>query len=102
MMLERALAYADLGWAVFPLMPNSKAPLTKHGFKDASKDPADIKRWWTDQPAANIGIATGVISGLVIVDVDVKNGAKGNESLASMTSCIGRVRFRRERPVPCS
>jgi len=85
MMLERALAYADLGWAVFPLMPNSKAPLTKHGFKDASKDPADIKRWWTDQPSANIGIATGVISGLVIVDVDVKNGAKGNESLASMT-----------------
>ncbi|HOX23508.1 MAG TPA: bifunctional DNA primase/polymerase, partial [Elusimicrobiales bacterium] len=84
MMLKRALAYADLGWAVFPLLPNSKEPLTKHGFKDASKDPAIIKRWWAEHPSANIGIATGIISDLVVVDVDVKNGAKGFESLATL------------------
>lgn len=84
MMLERALAYAELGWAVFPLLPNSKEPLTKHGFKDASNDPAVINRWWAEHPLANIGIATGVISDLVVVDVDVKNGAKGFESLATL------------------
>jgi len=83
-MLKRALAYVDLGWAVFPLIPNTKEPLTEHGFKDASKDIAVVKRWWTENPTANIGIATGVISDLVIVDVDVKNGAKGFESLSSL------------------
>lgn len=81
MMLERALAYTELGWAVFPLIPNSKRPLTQNGFKDASKDPAVIKRWWAQHPAANVGLATGEVSGLVVVDIDVKNGAKGKESL---------------------
>jgi len=85
MMLKRALAYVDLGWAVFPLIPNTKEPLTEHGFKDASKDIAVVKRWWTENPTANIGISTGVISDLVIVDVDVKKGAKGPESLATLT-----------------
>jgi hypothetical protein len=35
-------------------------------------------------PNANIGIATGSISDFIVVDVDVKNGAKGQESLASL------------------
>lgn len=83
-MLERALAYAELGWAVFPLIPNSKRPLTHNGFKDASKDAEAVKHWWTEHPTANIGIATGVISDLVVVDVDVKNGARGIESLDSI------------------
>lgn len=84
-MLERALAYTELGWAVFPLIPNSKRPLTQNGFKDASKDAEMVKRWWTQHPTANIGIATGEVSGLVIVDIDVKNGAKGKESLDSLS-----------------
>jgi P4 family phage/plasmid primase-like protien len=86
MMLERALAYVGSGWAVFPLIPNTKEPLTKHGFKDASKDAEVVKRWWTEHPTANIGIATGEVSGLVVVDVDVKNGAKGVESFSSLVS----------------
>ena len=83
-MLERALAYAELGWAVFPLIPNSKRPLTQNGFKDASKDPEVIRRWWLEHPTANIGLVTGEISGLVVVDVDVKNGAQGMASLDSI------------------
>jgi len=85
MMIERALAYIEAGWAVFPLIPNSKRPMTKNGFKDASKAREDVRRWWTEQPDANIGISTGEPSGLVVVDVDVKNGAKGMESLASLS-----------------
>lgn len=84
MKLERALSYIDLGWSVFPLIPNTKKPLTKNGFKDATKSVYLIKKWWTDNPDANIGIATGKVSGIVVVDVDVKNGAKGIESLSSL------------------
>lgn len=85
MMLERALAYIGSGWAVFPLIPNSKRPLTQNGFKDASKSADAVTRWWTQHPMANIGIATGAPSGLVVVDIDVKNGAKGMESLDSLS-----------------
>lgn len=82
MKIDRALSCLESGWAVFPLIPNSKVPLTPHGFKDASKDPEVIKQYWKANPEANIGIATGMVSGIAVIDVDVKNGAKGYESLS--------------------
>ncbi len=65
-----ALSYIERGWHVFPLIPKSKKPLTANGFKDASNDPDQVKRWWTENTEANIGIATGKISGFFVVDVD--------------------------------
>jgi len=92
-MVERALAYIELGWAVFQLAPNTKVPFKgSASFKDANRDPEVIKRWWADNPDANIGIATGAASGrLAVVDIDVKDGAKGIESfqkLSGMTSTL--------------
>lgn len=84
MSLDRALSYADLGWAVFPLSNNSKIPLPgSRGFYEASKDKEEIKKMWS-RPGAedfNIGVATGMQSQLVVLDVDVKNGSLGKESL---------------------
>jgi hypothetical protein len=68
--LKAALGYLDNGFYVFPLKPKSKAPLTPSGFKDASNDPEKIRTWWGQYPNANIGIATGEISNLLVVDVD--------------------------------
>jgi len=84
MLLEQALAYIELGWAVFPVLANGKKPLTKNGFKDATKSAYTARKMWEAHPEANIGIATGQVSGLVVVDVDVKNGAKGRESIQSI------------------
>ena len=81
MSLEQALAFIELGWAVFPVVPNAKRPLTPNGFKDATKSVFAVKRWWEKYPDANIGIATGMVSHLAVVDIDVKNGAKGRESI---------------------
>jgi KaiC/GvpD/RAD55 family RecA-like ATPase len=70
-----ALWYAtQRGWAVFPLKPGEKVPLTKNGFLDASTSAEQIAAWWTDKPNANIGIATGEVSGIVVVDVDGPQG----------------------------
>lgn len=71
-MKQWALHYAGMGLAVFPIKPRSKQPLTEHGLKDASKNPAQIEGWWSQWPTANIGIATGAVSGgLVVIDLDV-------------------------------
>ena len=84
MMIDHALACVEQGWAVFPLVPNTKRPLTPNGFKDASKSVFAVRKWWTAHPDANIGLATGEVSGIAVIDVDVKNGAKGRESLSSL------------------
>jgi hypothetical protein len=64
---EAALAYARLGYAVFPCRPGGKPPATPHGCKDATTDEACIRAWWDRQPDANIGLAT---TGLLVVDID--------------------------------
>ena len=78
-----ALDYAARGVPVFPLVPRGKTPLTPHGFKDATKDLAQIEAWWTQHPNANIGMPTGSVSGLDVIDVDPRNG--GDASLAALT-----------------
>ncbi|MBI3242335.1 MAG: bifunctional DNA primase/polymerase [Chloroflexi bacterium] len=71
--LAWALRYAAMGWHVFPLRPKTKDPITTHGFKDATTDPAKIRQWWTHWPTANIGLACG-LSGLAVIDPDGDEG----------------------------
>ncbi|MDD5679932.1 MAG: phage/plasmid primase, P4 family [Candidatus Omnitrophica bacterium] len=78
--IEYALAYAGIGLRVFPCA--DKKPLTQHGFKDATCDSNKIKEWWQAHPDANIGISTGEVSGITVVDVDPRNG--GMKSLEDL------------------
>lgn len=74
-----ALAYAGYGYPVFPCMAKGKAPLTPHGFHDATQDPQIISEWWGKYPNANIGIPT---QGYCVLDVDAKsNGLATLESI---------------------
>jgi putative DNA primase/helicase len=50
--------------------------------KDATTDEATIRQWWQQWPDANSGIATGAVSGLVVLDVDPRHG--GEESLQQL------------------
>lgn len=74
-MLDAALEYAAMGWAVFPLKPRSKEPATAHGFKDATTDAAQVAEWWAERPGCNIGVSLGAPSGNVFaIDIDVDEG----------------------------
>ena len=64
----------NTGWHVFPCRDN-KAPATPHGFKDATNDLDALARLWTRHPGEVIGVATGVVSGVAVLDVDVKHDA---------------------------
>lgn len=88
--LTLALCLANRGWQVFPCHPDTKAPLTRNGFKDATSDPDKIKSWWKRLPSALIGIYCEG-SGIFAVDIDTKNGAGGRESWAALTSEYGEV-----------
>ena len=79
--MQQAIGMVGQGMAIFPLYPNGKRPLTRNGFKDASASPEQVEQWWGDAPVANIGLPTGVVNGLVVVDVDVKDGKDGEASL---------------------
>lgn len=84
-LLVAALQYALLGWRVIPLHTPTeggcscgdpdcdhigKHPRIKSWQTRATADERMIKRWWHDWPDANIGIATGPGSGILVVDRD--------------------------------
>lgn len=84
-MLSAALRYADRGWKVFPLQGKEPLPGSR-GFLDATTDEDKIHEWW--EPASDeywarglptgVGIATGQISGIVVLDIDRKHGGLEN------------------------
>lgn len=81
---DAALWYADHGIPIFPLQPRGKLPATKHGFQDATTDRDQIRQWWHDMPAANIGTPTG--HQFDVIDID---GAEGANQWAQLTENDG-------------
>jgi len=85
-MLELALACIARGWHVFPCWPETKKPMTQHGWKDASDREEQIRAWWTKTPNANIAIACNP-SGLCVLDID--HGIAGKADAPSLLAALG-------------
>jgi len=84
-----ALSYLKRGMAVLPCVPGEKRPATRRGVKDATTDRGEVIRAWTAQSEANVAIATGTASGIVVLDVDPRNG--GDASLAELERLHGEL-----------
>ena len=75
-----ALPYAEkLGWPVLLLAPLQKEPFIPkrhggNGVHDATRDADLIRAWGKLCPHGNIGLACGEASGMVVLDVDPRNG----------------------------
>lgn len=71
LLYSRALQFCALGYAVIPLGKNKK-PLVSAWKKYQTTMPTEreIEYWWNKWPSANIGILTGKISGITVVDLD--------------------------------
>jgi hypothetical protein len=68
---DSAHKYVALGWSVFPLAEGAKVPMRgTEGFKSASADRATIAMCQARHPHNNIAAATGIISGIFVVDLD--------------------------------
>jgi Bifunctional DNA primase/polymerase, N-terminal len=80
--LDFALAYRELGFAVLPLKPRDKRPhtrliqLTRRSsswarLREQAATSAEISEWFRREPEANLGIITGAASlGVVVADYD--------------------------------
>jgi uncharacterized protein YdaU (DUF1376 family) len=102
-----AMALAEQGFAVFPMYEPAegsqdcscrkkrscptpgKHPRTRNGFDAASTDLVQIEAWWTKSPNANIGIATGRGSNLVVIDVDERHD--GLATMETLQEQIGET-----------
>ena len=83
---DAALGYAQRGWHVFPLhgivnarctcgrsdcSSPGKHPLVRRGVHESTLDRDTVQGWWRKRRRANVGLATGSASGIVVIDVDL-------------------------------
>jgi hypothetical protein len=61
----------------------AKSPLTRNGFKDATQDEQQIRRWWAASPEALVGVPTGSITGLVVIDYDHRSASSAAQDWIS-------------------
>lgn len=69
-----------LALPVFPCRPD-KRPTTPNGFYNATSDPDEIHQLWRDYPGQLVGVPTGEVSGLFVVDVDNGRHEEANDWL---------------------
>ncbi len=80
-----ALAYAQRGWSVIPLRPEDKRPLLDAwaSFQTDGASEDQVREWWARHPQANLGIVTGAVSGIVVLDLD---GSEGLETVQQLVA----------------
>jgi Bifunctional DNA primase/polymerase, N-terminal/Primase C terminal 1 (PriCT-1) len=75
--------YMGRGWSTIPIRAGDKRPLVRwEEFQHRHPSQAEARGWCCQWPEAGIGVVTGAISGLVVVDVDAGHG--GDESLEQL------------------
>jgi len=84
--LEAALELSARGIRVFPCNPKTKTPLISNWQIIATSDSNSITELWTRFPSAMIGMPTGKINGIFVVDVDYdeEKGINGHLALSQL------------------
>ena len=78
-----ALEYLRRGWSVIPIRPHDKRPAIRWlEFQQRLATEDEVKDWFQRWPDGNVGVVTGVVSGLVVLDIDPKHG--GDSSFAKL------------------
>jgi len=83
--------YLARGWSCFPVQHAGKRPMFSwERYQSAPPSDVEIASWCEEYNRANVAIATGEVSGLVVIDVD---SAAGLEALAKFgrlpeTPCV--------------
>ena len=94
--VAEALHLARFGLAVLPVLP-SKRPACPNGFKNATSNPAAIRTLFATYPAPLIGVATGEVSEIDVLDLDLPRHAEAREWYEANRHLLGSTRANKTR-----
>ena len=80
-----------LPWPVFACGAD-KRPIVATGFKAATRDPEAIRAMFDKPGAAMIGVPTGAVSGIIVVDIDNKENRQGGQWLQANSHRMPQTR----------
>jgi hypothetical protein len=88
-MLDEALRYSKMNLSVIPVGKDKRPLFSWKEYQDRLATEDEIKTWWTKYPEANIGIVTGKISGITVLDCDSQEAINSfREMYKGMTAAV--------------
>ena len=81
----------ERGWSVFPMGKNGRYLIDWKEFQSILPSPEQIDEWEKTYSNEGYGVVTGSLSGLLVVDVDMKNGHRGDIALKELFDPHGGV-----------
>lgn len=90
-LLNAALKYLSRNWSIIPISPSSKKPCLESWLEYQKRLPTikEVTDWWTKWPWANIGLVTGKLSGVSVIDVDPRHGGTSDNLTDTIKSRTG-------------
>jgi hypothetical protein len=89
-MCEAIGDYRGRGWSIIPIRPGDKRPLVRwEEYQHRCPSPEEARGWLRAWPEAGVAIVTGAISGLIVLDIDLRHG--GDAALADLEYEHGRL-----------
>jgi hypothetical protein len=76
-------------WRIVPILPGEKRPALSDWPNQAAGTVIEADWLWQVHPGAGIGVVTGSISGIFVLDVDVGPEKRGDETLAVLIEHFG-------------
>jgi hypothetical protein len=86
--LEVILAYREAGWSIVPAAIEGKRALVpwRH-WQQVAAGPEQLAEWQRRYPRCNWAVITGQLSGVVVIDIDVRH--RGDRALAELEQIHG-------------
>jgi Bifunctional DNA primase/polymerase, N-terminal len=99
-MRDKAVALAKMGFRIFPVKQGTKAPAQppnkprppkgRYHQHIPSRDPAEVAAMWTGLRGASLPFDIGInTEGLLVLDIDDRDGRTGTESFAKLAAQHG-------------
>ncbi len=87
-LLSSALWYCRNGKSVIPVRQDKKPLIKWERYQQQPSEEAELRDWWRRWPDANVGLVTGAISDLTVVDCDTREGIESVEGSLSDATAI--------------
>lgn len=71
-LIEQAREYLNWGWSILPVKPEEKRPYMTNwlSYQHQKADVGMVENWFTSLMGAGIGVVTGKISNIIVLDIE--------------------------------